>query len=995
VNEEPLGAIRWAPPAKDAPEAVRGLAEELRRSTQGEVRFDSGTLAVYSTDASNYRHVPLGVVIPRTVDDVIAAVDVCRDRGVPILSRGGGTSLAGQCCNVAVVIDHSKYLRRILDIDREDRSCRVQAGAVLDDVRNSGLRGDPPLTFGPDPSTHDHCTIGGMIGNNACGNHAIMAEFYGPGPRMEHNVKDMEVLTYDGLRLRVGPTSDQELDAIVSAGGRLGEIYGGLRDLRDRYTAQIRERFPQIPRRVSGYNLDALLPENGFDVARALVGTESTCVTVIEATLKMVPAFAHKSMVLLGFDDVVAATAPVPLYRDHKPIALEGWDQDLVEDNRRLGRHGREIEMLPAGQGWILAEFGGESVEEADGRARRLLKDVRKEPGFMEGKVVDDPALEEAIWTLRESGLGVTAFVPGEPDALPGWEDSAVPPDKVSPYLRDLCALFDRFGYQGALYGHFGQGCVHCSITFDLMSREGVATWRSFLDEASDLVLSHGGSLSGEHGDGQSRGELLEKMFGPELMDAFREFKSIWDPLGRMNPGKVVDARPITSDLKLGSGYGPAPVRTHFGYPEDHGSFAHAAFRCQGIGKCRRTGGGTMCPSYMVTREERHTTRGRARILFEMLNGQELEPWRSEEVLEALDLCLSCKGCKSECPVNVDMATYKAEFLSHHYRGRLRPRAAYAMGLIPWWARLASRTPRLANRATHAPVLGALVKRAGGIAPERQVPVFAEEPFTSWFRRRPPTEAVRDAPRVILWPDTFTNFFHPDIGKAHVEVMEAVGRRVTVPDRPLCCGRPLYDYGMLNLAKRLWRRVLDALRSDIREGVPLIGMEPSCLAAFRDELPNLFPYDQDAKRLSGQAQMLSEFLVRVPGWKPPRLEGRRALVQGHCHHRAIMTLDRERELLDGLGLDYELPDSGCCGMAGSFGFEAGDKYRVAQAVGERVILPKVREAPGDTLIVADGFSCRTQIEGGTGRTPLHLAQVLRMALHASGGSSGEPAEDPG
>jgi FAD/FMN-containing dehydrogenase/Fe-S oxidoreductase len=964
----------------------RELAQDLRRSLEGEVRFDAGTRAVYSTDASNYRQVPIGVVIPRTVDDVIGAVEVCREHEVPILSRGGGTSLAGQCCNVAVVIDHSKYLRRILDIDREGRRYRVQAGTVLDDVRNSGLRGDPPLTFGPDPSTHDHCTIGGMIGNNACGNHAIMAEFHGPGPRMEHNVGGMEVLTYDGLRLRVGPTPDEELEGIISAGGRRGEIYRRLRELRDRYGQLIRDRFPPIPRRVSGYNLDALLPENRFDVARALVASEGTCVTVLDATLEMLPAFPAKSMLLLGFDDVFAATEPIPLYREHRPIALEGWDEDLVEDNRRLGIHAEEIKMLPAGHGWIMAEFGADTSEEADDLARRLLKEAGKEPGFVEGKIVDDPELEEALWTLRESGLGATAFVPGEPDGLPGWEDSAVPPDKVSLYLRDLCGLFDRYGYQGALYGHFGQGCVHSSINFDLVTSEGIAKWRSFLDEASDLVLSLGGSLSGEHGDGQSRAELLEKMFGPDLMEAFRNFKSIWDPLGRMNPGKVVDARPITSDLKLGAGYSPAPVTTHFSYPEDQGSFAHATFRCQGIGKCRRTDGGTMCPSYMVTREETHTTRGRARILFEMMNSKEIDLWRSEEVLRALDLCLSCKGCKSDCPVSVDMATYKAEFLSHHYEGRLRPRVAYSMGLIHWWARLASKAPRLANLVTHAPLMGALVKRAGGIAPERQAPVFAEETFRSWFRRRSSPAARKDAPRVILWPDTFTNFFHPDVGKAHVEVLERAGYRITLPGRVLCCGRPLYDFGMLDVAKRLWSRVLDSLRADIRDGVPLIGMEPSCLAAFRDELPNLFPEDQDAKRLAGQARMLSEFLVDAAGWKPPRLEGRRALVQGHCHHRAIMKLDRERDVLDGLGLDYDLPDSGCCGMAGSFGFEAGEKYRVAQAAGERVILPKVREAAEDTLIVADGFSCRTQIEQGTGRTPLHLAQVIQMALRASSGS---------
>ncbi|HEX9236621.1 MAG TPA: FAD-linked oxidase C-terminal domain-containing protein, partial [Actinomycetota bacterium] len=525
---------------------------------------------------------------------------------------------------------------------------------------------------------------------------------------MEHNVLEMDVLTYDGLRLTVGPTGDDELARIIAEGGRRGEIYRRLRDFRDRYADLIRTRLPDIPRRVSGYNLDALLPENGFNVARALVGTESTCVTVLEATLQLIPAFATRSILLLGFDDIYAATAGIPLYREHKPIALEGWDHELIEDNRRLGIHRSEIAQLPDGRGWIMAEFGGDTTEDADERANALFKAARKLDGFVEGKVVDDPKLEEDIWAVRESGLGATAFVPGKLDALPGWEDSAVPPDQVSPYLRDLHRLFGKYEYGGSLYGHFGQGCVHVSISFDLVTEPGLRAFRSFLEEASDLVLSYGGSLSGEHGDGQSRGELLEKMYGPELMGGFREFKVIWDPSGAMNPGKLIDANPILSDLKLGSDYRPSPVETHFAYPDDHGSFAHAVVRCQGIGKCRAVQGHTMCPSYQVTREEMHTTRGRARILFEMLNGSKIDLWRSNEVEEALDLCLSCKGCKGDCPVSVDMATYKAEFLSHHYKGRLRPRQAYSLGLIYWWARLASHVPRAANVVSHAPVLSTL-----------------------------------------------------------------------------------------------------------------------------------------------------------------------------------------------------------------------------------------------------------------------------------------------
>jgi FAD/FMN-containing dehydrogenase/Fe-S oxidoreductase len=980
-------------PALELGPKERALEADLRGAVDGEVRFDSGTRAIYSTDASNYRQVPIGVVVPRTIDDVIAAVGVCRAHDAPVLSRGGGTSLAGQCCNVAIVIDHSKYLRQTLEFDRIRRVARVQAGTVLDDVRKRGLVGDPLVTFGPDPSTHDHCTIGGMIGNNSCGNHAIMSEFYGPGPRMEHNVLEMDVLTYDGLRLTVGPTSDAQLEAIIARGGRRGEIYARLRELRDRYGDLVRERFPRIPRRVSGYNLDDLLPESGFDVCRALVGTEGTCVTVLEATLQLIPAFAWKALVLLGFEDIYTATEGIPLYREHKPMALEGWDHELVADNRRLGTHIEQLDQLPDGRGWIMAELGGDTAEEADDRARGLFDAARRLPGFVDGTIVDDPKMEEAIWAVRESGLGATAFIPGKPDALPGWEDSAVPPDNVAPYLRGLHSLFDKYGYGGSLYGHFGQGCVHVSISFDLVSERGIRTFRSFLDEASDLVLSLGGSLSGEHGDGQARGQLLERMYGAELVEAFRQFKAIWDPRGKMNPGKIVDANPITSDLRLGVDYRPPPVQTHFAYAEDAGSFAHATQRCQGIGKCRAMQDGTMCPSYQVTREEKHTTRGRARILFEMMNGSELDLWRSKEVLDALDLCLSCKGCKGDCPINVDMATYKAEFLSHHYQNRLRPRQAYALGLIYRWARLASHVPRAANFVSHAPVISRLLKRASGVAAERDAPRFANQTFKEWFAaRRPPNVG---APRVLLWPDTFVNYFDPDVGKAHVEVLEAAGYEVVVPAASLCCGRPLYDYGMLDAAKRLWRDVLGELRPYLEDGVTLIGMEPSCLAAFRDELPALFPNDLDAKRLSESSMMLSEFLVEhASAWRVPTLPGRKALVQAHCHHKAVMGFNREDEVLQRLGLDYSRPDHGCCGLAGSFGFEAGEKYELSMQRAEQKLFPAVREAP-DAIIVADGFSCRTQIEHGTGRRSMHLAEVIQRALREGGRPPLEKLDDDG
>jgi Fe-S oxidoreductase len=620
------------------------------------------------------------------------------------------------------------------------------------------------------------------------------------------------------------------------------------------------------------------------------------------------------------------------------------------------------------------------------------MADLEQEGGGLKGmKLYDDPEQEEHIWKVREAGLGATAFIPGKADTYEGWEDSAVPPERVGDYLRDLKKLAGRYGYESALYGHYGQGCIHARWNFDLKSTEGIKTFRRFLDDAADLVISHGGSLSGEHGDGQSRAELLPKMFGNELVEAFREFKSIWDPDWKMNPGKVVDAYKITDNLRLGTDYRPPALKTHFAYPEDHGNFAHATVRCVGIGNCRRTEGGVMCPSYMVTREEKHTTRGRARLLFEMLQGNPVAGgWRDEEVFEALDLCLACKGCTNDCPVSVDMPTLKAEFLSHYWAGRLRPRHAYAFGLIDQAARVAARVPGLVNFLTGTRPLSSVVKRAVGMAPRREFPEFAPVTLTRWFRDRGGSRTP-DGTKVILWPDTFTNYFHPEVGIAAVEVLERAGHRVDLPDVHVCCGRPLYDYGLLGLARRYLLRTLDLLREDIRAGVPLVGIEPSCLATFKDELPKMLPHDEDAARLCKQAFHFAEFLERE-GFEPPQL-ARRALLHGHCHHKATGGIASEQKLLEKMGAEVDAPDSGCCGMAGSFGFEASH-YEISMACGERVLLPKVREAAADTIVVADGFSCRTQIEqGDTGRRALHVAEVLNLAYeHGPGGPAGSYPE---
>jgi FAD/FMN-containing dehydrogenase/Fe-S oxidoreductase len=947
---------------------AQALAAVLRRELRGEVAFDAGSRALYATDGSNYRQVPIGVVFPAGADDVEAAVAACRRFGAPLLARGAGTSLAGQACNVAVILDMSRHMDRILEVDPDRRLARVQPGVVIDRLRDAAEVHH--LTFGPDPATHSHCTVGGSVGNNSCGVHALM------NGKTVDNIAELEVLTYDGLRMRVGPTGDAELAGIVAAGGRRGDLYRGLAELRDRHAEQVRARFPRIPRRVSGYNLDELLPERGFDVARALVGTESTCALVLEATCQLIDSPPSRVLLVLGYPDIYLAADAVPAVLDHRPIGLEALDDRLVADVRSVGLHPRELDLLPEGAGWLLVELGAGEPGEAAAMARRLEAAVGAgRPGGPTARLFEDPAAQASIWRVRESALGATARVPGRPPHHEGWEDSAVAPERVGAYLRDLRKLLDHYGYGGAFYGHLGQGCMHTRNDFDLTSTDGVAAFRAYLEEAADLVVAYGGSLSGEHGDGQARAELLPRMFGDELVGAFAGFKALFDPDGRMNPGKVVDPDRLDEHLRL-AGWAPAPPRTHFAFAEE-GGWPGALLRCVSVGKCRQTETGIMCPSWMVTKDEAHSTRGRAHLLFELLNGDPLrDGWRDRATRDALDLCLACKGCKRDCPTSVDMATYKAEFLAHHYKGRLRPRTAYTIGLVPWSARLAARAPRLANALAGAPGLAGLAKRLAGIAPERDLPAVAAETFTRWFRRRAratgPDPSGR--PPVLLFPDTFTDLFHPAAGRAAVRVLEAAGFAVRVPDRPLCCGRPLYDFGMLDLAKRQLRRMLATLGPDA--DVPVVVLEPSCLAAFRDELPNLLPGDA-AGRLAGRARSLAELLAGH-GWRPPRVGGR-AIVQGHCHQQSVIGMDADLELLAAAGVRAELLDAGCCGMAGAFGFEA-DHYQVAMAVGERRLLPAVRAAAPDTLVLADGFSCRTQVAQATGRRPLHLAELLASAL---------------
>ena len=970
MNSVSINSVRSrSPPAYDATSLEAQLVQRIR----GDVRFDDGSRAAYAHDASNYRQVPIGVVLPRSVDDIIAAVEVCRQHDVPILMRGGGTSQNGQCVNVAVIIDTSRYLNRILAVDPDARTAHVEPGVVCDDLRDAAQRHQ--LTFGPDPATHSRCTLGGMIGNNSCGAHSVMA-----GKTVD-NIEALEILTYDGLRLWVGPTSDDDLERIIGAGGRRGEIYAQLKALRDRYAELIRTRFPKIKRRVSGYNLDQLLPENGFNVARALVGSEGTCVLTLQARTRLVQSPPCRVLLVLGFADIYRAGDAVPEILPFGPLATEGLDERIIGGLRERGLKVDDIRQLPAGKAWFMIEFGGNTPEGAAEKARALVRHYDGKRGAPSAWLITDPAQQTRIWTIRETGASATALAlhPDTPDPAVGWEDAAVDPLRLGDYLREFQTLVDNHGYRTSLYGHFGDGCIHARINFDLRTQPGLAQWRRFLRAAAELVVKYGGSLSGEHGDGQAKAEFLPIMFGDELMQAFREFKRIWDPRGRMNPGKLIDAYRVDENLRLGPDYQPLRPATRLAFITPEGSgFTRAIEHCVGMGKCRGKDSVTMCPSFRATGDERHSTRGRARLLQEMLRGEVItDLWQSTAVHDALDLCFACKGCKSDCPTHTDMASYKAEFLSHYHEQKRRPAEAYSMGMIGSWARVASSIPRVVNFLTQTPGLVHIARKLAGIAPRRTLPKFATQSFTHWFHNR--DKSACGGQRVLLWPDTFNNYFHPEAAIAAVEVLEDAGCDVALPSRALCCGRPLYDFGMLDQARRQLHQILEALAPEIRDGVPIVGLEPACLSVFRDELLNLFPDNEAARRLSAQTFMFSEFLVNHTQWRPRRLE-RDVIVHGHCHQKSVLGMAGESQLLALLGVDFKLLDSGCCGMAGSFGFKPRH-YDVSIKAGELGgLLPAVRAAPADTLIVSNGYSCREQIAQCTNRRALHIAEVARMAI---------------
>ncbi|MEV1331427.1 FAD-linked oxidase C-terminal domain-containing protein [Micromonospora costi] len=952
-----------------APGLGDDLVAALRQAVDGDVDDSERRRAEYSTDASNYRVPPRVVVAPRDTDDALAALDVARRLKVPVTARGAGTSVAGNAVGTGMVLDFSRYLDRIIALDPEARTAVVQPGVVMSSLQAAAA--PHRLRFGPDPSTQNRATLGGMIGNNACGPHAVA---YG---RTADNVVSLDVVDGTGRRFNAGAG---ELDAVT-----------GLNALLRANLATIRTELGRFGRQVSGYSLEHLLPENGHDLAKMLVGTEGTLVTVLQATVNLVPVPAAPVVVALGYPDMPTAADAVPALLTHRPLAIEGMDARLVEVVRRH-RGAGAVPQLPAGGGWLLVEVGAEAGEGADDvltRAYALAADA----GTDAVRVVPAGAEAAALWRIRADGAGLGGRTPSGVPAWPGWEDAAVPPERLGDYLRDFTALMADRGVDGLLYGHFGDGCVHVRLDLPLETPAGIGPSRAFLEASADLVASYGGSLSGEHGDGRARSELLTRMYPPAVISLFGQVKALFDPKNTLNPGVVVDPRPLDADLRRPAAR-PTPSRRGFTFAEDGGDFTTAVHRCTGVGKCRADNsgaGGFMCPSYQATRNEKDVTRGRARVLQELTNGSLITDWASPAVLESLDLCLSCKACSTDCPTGTDMARYKSEVLHRAYAGRLRPRNHYVLGQLPRWSSLVTRIPtvaRVANRVLRIRPVARAVLAAGGMDPRRQMVSFAEERFSTWFRKRGSAAVSESAglpssspPRpVVLWADTFSDTLDPAAARATATVLGEAGYTVIVPEESACCGLTWISTGQLDGAKKRLTHLLSVLAPYATDGIPVVGVEPSCTAVLRADMVDLLPDDPRASTLAAGTYTLAELLTAPaplgpgPGWAPPSLAGVDVVAQPHCHHHSVMGWEADAALLARAGATVTRL-AGCCGLAGNFGMEAGH-YDTSVAVAENALLPALRDGGPDTVYLADGFSCRTQADHLAGRRGVHLAELL-------------------
>ena len=937
------------------------IAQALRAAMRGEVDESARRRAEYSSDASNYRVVPQVVAFPRDTDDLLAVAEVSRQTGTPLTTRGAGTSIAGNAVESGIVLDTSRHLGRILDLDPQARTARVEPGVILASLQAAAA--PHGLRFGPDPSTQSRATLGGMIGNNACGAHALA---YG---RTADNVLELDVVDGTGRRFTAGQGLDPVpgLDALVSAN-----------------LALLRTEFGRLRRQVSGYSLEHLLPENGAHLARTLAGTEGTVVTMLEATVRLVPVAQAHALAVLGYPDVADAADAVPAILAHAPLAIEGLDARMVDVVRRRKGSSR-VPGLPPGDAWLMVEMGAESAAEALAAAQAMAADA----GAMAATVIPAGPEASAIWRIREDGAGLAGRTPGNRQAWPGWEDAAVQPDQLGAYLREFRALLGSYDLDGLLYGHFGDGCIHVRIDFPLDRPDGPGVMRKFLTDAAHLVTARGGSLSGEHGDGRARSELLPVMYSPGALAAFGAFKHLLDPGDLLNPGVLVRPRPLDADLRRPAA-ASLPRQRGFAFTEDDGDLTTAVHRCVGVGKCRAdssASGGFMCPSYLATRDEKDSTRGRARVLQEMANGTLVSGWRAAEVADSLDLCLSCKACSADCPAGVDMARYKSEVAYRAYRGRLRPRSHYALGQLPRWSRVAGTAPRLVNALLRIRPLATAVLAAGGMDTRRAIPSFAPVPFRrspgsrSALRRAPGNAAAGEIPPpVVLWADSFSDAFDPEVPQAALTVLGQAGYQVIVPERAACCGLTWISTGQLDGARRRLGTLLDVLGPYAEAGIPIVGLEPSCTAVLRSDLGDLFPDDPRATAVAAGVRTLAELLTAPPPlgpgprWVPPDLAGTEIIAQPHCHHYAVMGYGPDQALLTAAGATVTTL-AGCCGLAGNFGMEKGH-YEVSAAVAGLALLPALREAGPGTVFLADGFSCRTQAAQLGGAAGQHLAQIL-------------------
>ncbi|GLW34983.1 FAD-binding and (Fe-S)-binding domain-containing protein [Actinoplanes regularis] len=927
------------------------LVQSLSRAGVPDVLTDSAHRAAYASDASLYRIVPQAIVRPRHDDDVLATLAVCRELGIPITARGAGTSVAGNAIGPGVILDFSRHMNKVLDVDGDTRTARVQAGTVQATLqaaaRPFGLR------FGPDPSTHTRCTIGGMIGNNSCGSRTLG---YG---RTSDNTVALTAFTIDGERLVTGP----ELSGADKTVARLRDVIGA-------NLAVGRTEFGRFGRQVSGYAVEHLLPENGFNLTEFLVGSEGTLAVVTEATVRLVADPRHRTLVVLGYPDFGTAGDIIPSILEFQPTACEGLDHRICELVR--SRRGPDaVPPLPGGTAWLMVEIAGDDPDEVRDRVTRLIAAAQA----IDSRVVEDPAEAAPLWKIREDGAGLAGRAPSGLPAHAGWEDSAVPPARIGAYLRDFDALTERHGLSSMPYGHLGDGCVHVRLDFPLDKPGGPGKFRAFLEEAADLVVSYGGSLSGEHGDGRARSELLSRMYSPAAMDLFRQIKHTFDPNNLLNPGNLVDPDPVDTNIRVSQA---RPVRTELAlaYHHDGGDFNQAVHRCTGVGKCRvdtTVLGGVMCPSFLATKNEKDSTRGRARVLQEMLDGDLAPDWRAEAVHDALDLCLSCKGCASDCPTGIDMAAYKSEVLHQSFKGRLRPRSHYSLGWLPRWSRLASRFPRLANLMTSLPGIRGLALYAAGVDKRRSIPAFADKTFRSTFK------GGGTGTPVILFVDSFTDHFSPEIARAAVDLLVDAGYAPQVTSRKACCGLTWITTGQLDAAKRILGTTVNELHQAVRKGIPIVGLEPSCTGVLRGDAVELVGGDA-AREVAAATKTVAELLAATPGWTPPSLAGVRVIAQPHCHHHAVMGWEADAKLLKSAGATVKRL-GGCCGLAGNFGVERGH-YEVSVAVAEQQLLPALEKAEEGDIFLADGFSCRTQADDLADVEGVHLVQLLADALPA-------------